>query len=83
MQGHIPQELDGLLLADFMHAIAGAEDGMWRGAVGTCEEGHVVDQAQDGDVDLFEHVDALDGVFDGEGVRGCYYHRACMRKRKF
>ena len=74
VQRDIAEERDSMLCAHVLHAVAGAEDVMVAATVRAREEGHVVDEAEEGHVDLLEHVDTLDGVLDGQGVRCCYYH---------
>lgn len=68
VEGQITQKVDFMLFADILDRAAGAEDGRVAMAVGTAEDGHVLHQSQDGHIDLLEHVDALDRVFDRKDV---------------
>lgn len=69
IERHVSQELDARIIAECPRAGCGAEDVGWCGAVRTSVEGHVLDEAENGDVEFFEGGDALLGIFQGEGVR--------------
>lgn len=65
VQRDVPQEIDLLVPADGPHPLVGPEDRCVAAAAGAVEHGHVLHEAQDRQVDLAEHVDALDGVLHG------------------
>ena len=78
VDGHLGEEgLEALGLAD---AAAIAEE-VVAGAVVALEPGHVLDQAEDRDVDLGEHRDGLAGVDEGDFLRGGDDDRAIDARR--
>lgn len=68
VQWDIPKEVDRMLRAHLVHSLVGPKDVRLSVAVGTREEGHVLDQAEDAHVDRLEHVDAFDSVLGGQRV---------------
>lgn len=76
VQGHVAEEVQLVLHARPTHTLAGAEHVRVAVAVRAAEDGHVLHKPQQRDVDLLEHVDALDRVLDRQRVRRRHDDRA-------
>lgn len=79
MQRDVPKELDLMIRTRLLHSLLRAKDVRLAMAVRTPEDRHVLHETQDRHVDLLEHVDALDCVFDSKDMWRCDDDGSWMR----